>query len=153
MPHPVDVTPPKDDADYFERMHKSIFSAGLNWSVVEKKWPSFKKPFAAFSPDKVAKFTEADVKKLMKDEGLIRNEKKIRATIDNAKEFVRIRAEFGSFKKYIGTFGKDESRLQSDLQARFRHLGPSSSRTFLWSVGYPLTPTTEERNWMAGHGQ
>jgi 3-methyladenine DNA glycosylase Tag len=152
MPHPADVTQPKNDADYFARMHESIFSAGLNWNVVEKKWPNFEKPFAGFSPDKVARFTEADVGKLMKDDGLIRNEKKIRATIYNAKEFVKVREEFGSFKKYLSTFGKDETRLQNDLQAWFHNLGPSSSRTFLWSVGYPLKPTPEERKWMAGHG-
>jgi 3-methyladenine DNA glycosylase Tag len=153
MPHPADVVPPKNDEDYFGRMHKSIFSAGLNWSVVEKKWPSFQKPFAGFSPDKVARFTESDVKKLMGDEGLIRNEKKIRATIHNAKEYVKLRDEFGSFEKYMRTFGKDEAKLLADLQIRFHHLGPSSARTFLWSIGYPLKPTPEERKWMAGRGE
>lgn len=129
---------------------KSIFSAGLNWSVVEKKWPNFAKPFVAFSPENVSTFTEKDIKRLMADEGLIRNEMKIRATIYNAKQFVIVREEFGSFKKYIDSFGKDETKLQEDLRARFHHLGPSSSRTFLWSVGYPLTPNAEEKKWMAG---
>ena len=74
----------------------------------------------------------------MKDVGIVRNEKKIRATIYNAREFGRLRSEFGS-SKYISSFEKDEELLQEDLQKRFRHLGPSSTRMFSWYVGYPLT--------------
>ena len=147
----MDVTPPKDDADYFGRMHKAIFSAGLSWAMVEKKWPNFTKPFEDFHPERIAKFTQTDVKRLMNDQGIIRNEQKIRAVVYNAKEFVRLHSEFGSFGKYVGSFGKDEERLLGDLQARFHHLGPSSARMFLWSVGYPLTPTAEEKKWMASH--
>jgi DNA-3-methyladenine glycosylase I len=143
------VTPPKDDAEYFERMSRAIFTAGLNWSVVEKKWPNFRKAFAAFSPEKVSKLTEKDVKKLMGDVGIVRNEKKIRATINNAGEFVSLEKEFGSFKGYVASFGQDEKRLQEDLQEKFKHVGGSTARMFLWSVGYDLTPTAEEKKWMA----
>ena len=50
------MKPPKDDAEYFERLTKSVFTAGLNWTVVENKWPDFQKAFAQFSLPKVAKF-------------------------------------------------------------------------------------------------
>jgi DNA-3-methyladenine glycosylase I len=149
MPPGRKVTPPKDDADYFERMSKALFTAGLSWTMVEKKWPNFRKAFAAFSPERVAKMTESDVKSLMGDAGIVRNERKIRATIHNAGEFGRVKKEFGSFKGYIASFGKDEGRLQEDLQERFKHVGGSTARTFLWSVGHKLTPTAEEEKWMA----
>ncbi len=52
------VTKPKDDAEYFERMTKTVFTAGLNWTVVDKKWPNLRKGFTGFAPPKVAKFSE-----------------------------------------------------------------------------------------------
>jgi len=149
MPHGEKVTPPKNDTEYFERMSKAIFTAGLNWSMVEKKWPNFRKAFAAFTPEKVAKLTEKDVKTLMGDTGIVRNEKKIRATIHNAGEFVSLKKEFGSFKGYVASFGKDEERLQEDLQEKFQHVGGSTARMFLWSVGHDLTPNAEEKQWMS----
>jgi 3-methyladenine DNA glycosylase Tag len=143
------VTPPKDDAEYFERMTKCIFTAGLNWNVVENKWPNFRKAFDSFSPAAVAKFTGRQVKSLTGDAGIVRNERKIAATVQNAEEFLRLQKEYGSFRGYLGSFGKDERRLQSDLQSRFEHLGPSTARMFLWSSGYELTPNAEEKKWMA----
>jgi 3-methyladenine DNA glycosylase Tag len=142
---------PKDDADYFDRMSKAIFTAGLNWKMVENKWPAFQKAFSGFSPAKVAKLTERDVTALMKNQGIVRNEKKIRATVENAKAILAIEKDFGSIKKYLDTFKGGEVKLQKDLQERFKHVGPSTARMFLWQVDYPLTPTKEEKMWMKGH--
>ncbi len=149
MPPGWKAAPPKDDSEYFERMSRSLFTAGLNWSMVEKKWPNFRKAFAAFSPEKVSKMTEKDVKTLMGDSGIVRNERKIRATVHNAGEVIELEKEFGSFNGYIASFGKDETRLVEDLQKRFKHVGGSTARMFLWSVGYKLTPTAEEKEWLA----
>ncbi len=132
-------------------MTKSIFTAGLNWSVIDKKWPGFQKAFAQFSPGKIARFTERNISALMEDTGIVRNERKIKATVHNAAEVLKLQKEHGSFAKYLSSFGNDEERLLSDLQEKFQHLGVSTARTFLWSVGYPLTPNAEEKKWMAGH--
>jgi 3-methyladenine DNA glycosylase Tag len=148
---PKNVKPPKSDDEYFERMTKSIFTAGLNWTMIENKWPNFHKAFAEFSLPKVARFSDKNVKTLMKDTGIVRNEKKIRATIHNAGEFLKLQKEFGSIKKFIDSYGKDEDRLQEDVQSKFQHVGPSTARTFLWSSGCQLTPNKEEKKWMAGH--
>jgi len=145
------VKPPKDDNEYFERMTKSVFSAGLNSRVVDKKWPDLQKAFSGFSLNKVAKLSEKNVKALMNDEGIVRNEKKIRATVHNANEFLKLQKDPGSFREYLESFKKDEDGLLADLQAKFKHLGQSTSRTFLWSVGYQLTPNKEEKKWMASH--
>ena len=149
MPPGWRIAPPKDDAEYFERMSRSLFTAGLTWAMVEKKWPNFQRAFAAFSPERVAKMTEKDVRSLMADAGIVRNERKVRATIRNADEFLTLPKEFGSFKGYLASFGKEEARLQENLQERFQHVGGSTARTFLWSVGYKLTPTAEEKKWLA----
>lgn len=143
--------PPKNDSDYFERMSQAIFTAGLNWRVVEGKWPNFRKAFSGFAPSSVARLSERDIRALMKEPGIVRNERKIRATIQNAKTILQLQKEHGSMRAYIDSFGKREAQLQENLQERFAHLGPSTARTFLWMVGYRLTPTKEERMWMKGH--
>jgi DNA-3-methyladenine glycosylase I len=146
---PWKVAPPKDDREYFERMTIHMFSAGLNWKVVENKKAGFDKAFSNFSPTKVAKFTLSDVERLMNDADIVRNEKKIQATIYNAARFLEVTKEYGSFKHYLDHFEKGEAKLQTDLQERFHHIGPSTARMFLWAVGYPLTPNKEEKEWMA----
>jgi 3-methyladenine DNA glycosylase Tag len=141
--------PPKSDDEYFERMTRALFQAGLNWKMIENKWPNFEKAFAHFSINKVAKFGDRDIEKLMNDQGIVRNESKIRSTIYNAQQFALLFKEFGSFKDYMASYKKNDAVLQKDLQSRFHHLGESSSRTFLWMSGVDLEPTAEERKWMA----
>ncbi len=151
MPPAWKASPPRDDSGYFDLMSRAIFTAGLNWSMVEKKWPNFREAFGGFSPAKVAKLSEREVKTLMNNPGIVRNEKKIRATVQNARTILDLEKEYGSVRGYIDSFGKQEGRLQEELQNRFKHMGPSTARVFLWMVGYPLTPTKEEKMWMKGH--
>src|SRR3989442_11809812 len=143
--------PPKNDDEYFERMTRSLFTAGLNWKVIEKKWPNFQKAFDGFSISKVARFSDKDVKKLMNDTGIVRNEKKIQATVHNAGEFLKLEKDFGSFQKYLNTFGKDEERLRESVQERFQHRGPSKARSVLGSSRCELPPNGDEKKWMSGH--
>jgi len=145
------AVPPKNDQGYLDLMSRAIFTAGLNWRMVEKKWPHFRKAFHDFSPEKVARLSERDVRALMQDPGIVRNERKIRATVENAKTMLDVAKEHGSVKAYIQGFGKREGKLLEDLQYKFEHIGPATARVFVWSVGYPLNPTEEERRWMKGH--
>jgi DNA-3-methyladenine glycosylase I len=145
------VSPPKSDDQYFERMTQALFQAGLNWKMIEDKWPNFEKAFANFSIPKVAKFGDKQIMNLMENQGIVRNERKIRSTIYNAQQSLIIEKEFGSFKDYFRSFGKDHAKLMEDLQSRFKHLGESSSRTFLWMTGVKLEPTAEEKRWMASN--
>jgi DNA-3-methyladenine glycosylase I len=98
--YPVGKRPASDDC-YFENMCRVIFQAGLNWNVIDKKWPTTRKAFVDFSIDKVAKFDDADLERLMKDEGLVRNRGKLQAIILNARQFQEICKQYGSFQKYI----------------------------------------------------
>ena len=151
MPNPGKVSVPQDDDEYFERMTRALFAAGLNWKMIENKWPNFKKAFLGFKLAKVSKLSEREIRKLLADTGIVRNEKKIRATVYNAGKFILIGKEAGSFEKYLKSFGKDEERLQIDLRERFHHLGPSSARMFLWLSGYKLTPNADEKAWISSH--
>ena len=128
--------PPNDDK-YFENMTRVIFQAGLGWKMIDKKWPNFKKAFASFSVDKVAQFGDVDLKRLLRDEGIVRNQVKIDATIQNAKEFKKIRKQHGPFQAYLDSLDKSNNYalVIKELGKRFKRLGPSSARIFLYSVG------------------
>ena len=133
--------PPNDDA-YFENMSRVIFQAGLNWKVIDKKWPTTKKAFAGFNVEKVARFTNADVERLLKDEGIVRNRGKIQAIIQNAVQFGEIKNQCGTFKKYIDSLDKSKNYagVVKELTGRFKWLGPSSASTFLYTVGEEIEP-------------
>ena len=128
---------PSKNSKYFENMTRVIFQAGLNWKVIAMKWPDFQAAFANFDPAKVANFSEAKVQQLMSDTTIVRNEAKIRATINNAEVFQEIAAESGSFRKYLESLLATEEldKTTKILQKRFSRLGKTSSHIFLWSVG------------------
>src|SRR5439155_24614016 len=113
--------------EYFERMTRLLFIANLKWKVIETKWSNFQKAFSGFSIIKVARFSDKDVKKLMTDTSIVQNEKKIQATVHNAGEFLKLEKDFGSFQKYLNTFGKNEERRLEAVQERFQHVGPSTA--------------------------
>lgn len=125
------------DNDYFENMTRIIFQGGLNWKVIENKWPYFQKVFRNFSVNQVSKFDDSVVEQLMEDKGIVRNRSKIIGTILNAKEFQLIKKDFGSFKKYIGSLDKSNnySNVIDVLSKRFSRMGPSSAKIFLYSIG------------------
>ncbi|MEM1540118.1 MAG: DNA-3-methyladenine glycosylase I [Candidatus Bathyarchaeia archaeon] len=131
-----DRKPPNDDA-YFENMTRVIFLAGLGWRMIDEKWPNFEKAFKNFSVDEVAKFGDDDVKRLISDAGIVRNRAKIMAIISNAKQFQNIRKEYGSFKSYLDGLDKSNNYASAikELSKKFKRLGPSSARIFLFSVG------------------
>lgn len=133
--------PPNDDA-YFENMTRIIFQAGLSWKMITGKWLNFKKAFADFSVDKVAKFDHSDLARLMADKGIVRNKRKIEATVNNAKEFQKIKKKSGSFQLYLDSLDRsqDYALVIKELCKRFQRLGPSSARLFLYSVGEKVHP-------------
>jgi DNA-3-methyladenine glycosylase I len=132
---------PSTDEAYFENMCRVIFQAGLNWHVIDGKWPSIKKAFANFNIDKVASFTQADVEKLMKDPEVIRNKGKIQAIIQNAQNFKFIEKQYGSFQKYLDSLDKSNnySNVITDLVNKFKWLGPPSASLFLYTVGEKIS--------------
>jgi DNA-3-methyladenine glycosylase I len=96
--------PLHDDRKLFEFITLDAFQAGLSWSTIINKRENFRKAFDNFEAEKISKYGEAKIRKLLNDEGIIRNKLKIYATIENAKLFLKLRKEFGSFDKYIWQF-------------------------------------------------
>jgi DNA-3-methyladenine glycosylase I len=96
--------PVHNDRKHFEMLVLEGFQAGLSWLTILKRRTNFKKAFARWDWEKVSRFTTADIDRLMRDRGIIRNRLKITAAISNAKRFIEIRKEFGSFDRYIWKF-------------------------------------------------
>lgn len=96
--------PVHDDRTWFEFLTLEGAQAGLSWETVLKKRDRYRQLFAEFDPAKVAKFTEEKVEKLLTDPGIIRNRLKVAGTVKNAKAFLAVQKEFGSFDAYIWRF-------------------------------------------------
>ncbi len=96
--------PLHDDRKLFEMLILEGFQAGLSWITILKKRANFRKAFARFDAEKIARFTKRDVARLLKDEGIVRNRLKIEAAIINAQCFLDVCEQLGSFDKYIWQF-------------------------------------------------
>lgn len=101
--------PVHDDQKHFEFVVLESAQAGLSWEIILNRRENYRKAFAEFNPAKVAKFSEKKILSLLKNEGIIRNQLKIRATVTNAQAFLNIQKEFGSFDRYIWGFVKNKT--------------------------------------------
>lgn len=99
----------RDDQKQFEFLSLEAFQAGLSWITILKKRENFRKAFDNFDYKKIALYNEDKIQSLLKDEGIIRNQLKIRATVNNAQAFMKIQKEFGSFSNYIWGFVNDKT--------------------------------------------
>jgi DNA-3-methyladenine glycosylase I len=117
--------PVRDDRRHFEFLILEGAQAGLSWSTVLNKRQAYRRAFADFDYERVARFTSRGVERLLKDAGIIRNRAKIESAIGNARSFIKIRDEFGSFDQYVWRFVDGRPR-----QNRFRRHGqvPATSR-------------------------
>ena len=97
-------TPAHDDKVHFEFLVLEGAQAGLSWSMILKKRPGYRKNFADFDAAKVARFTPARIEKILLDPSIVRNRLKVTATVNNAKRFLEVQNEYGSFDKYIWQF-------------------------------------------------
>ncbi len=117
--------PVHDDRKQFEFLTLESAQAGLSWLVVLRKREAFRQAFANFDPEKVARFTAKRIERLLADPGIIRNRLKVTAAIVNARKFLEVQREFGSFDKYIWRF-VDGRPIQNRI-ARIKNL-PATSK-------------------------
>ena len=96
--------PVHDDRKLFEFLILEGAQAGLSWTTILKKRPNYRKAFDGFRPEKIARYGKPDIRRLLADAGIVRNRLKITAAIENAKAFLAVKEEFGSFDAYLWTF-------------------------------------------------
>lgn len=144
--------PVRDERGLFERLSLEAFQSGLSWATILRKRPAFRAAFADFDPDAVAAFGDDDVARLLADAGIVRNRRKIEATIANAQATVALRADGGlpafiwSFRPArtprprtvaeVPTTSPESVALAKELRARgFRHVGPTTMFALMEAVG------------------
>jgi len=103
--------PVHEDRTHFEFLILEGAQAGLSWATVLRKREAYRKAFAEFDPEKVARFNPAKIEKLLQNPGIIRNRLKVESTVANAKAFLKLRDEFGSFDAYIWRFVGGKPKL------------------------------------------
>jgi DNA-3-methyladenine glycosylase I len=145
--------PNHDDRTLFEFLILEGAQAGLSWEIILRKRANYRTAFDNFDPRLVAKYDQRKIKKLLADAGIIRNRLKINSAVLNAKAFLAIQKEFGSFDKYVWRFVKDRTikrkrsavaqahtaesdALSSDLLSRgFKFVGSTICYSFMQAVG------------------
>jgi DNA-3-methyladenine glycosylase I len=140
---------PKGLADYLEVMTKSAFQSGISWRVIDAKWEGFREAFHGFDPELVASLEPPDVDRLAADTRIVRNRKKIEATVHNARTMLDLDREHGGFKRYLRSHGGFDETV-ADMRKRFKFLGDTGAYFFLYCVGEKV-PSHDQ--WMAAHGQ
>ena len=137
---------PADDAGYLEELTKAIFQAGFSWRVIRDKWPNFQRAFDGFQVEAVAGYGEPDVERLVSDASIVRNRRKLEATIHNARTMWDLSQQHGTFHAYLRTLdGMDYAERRKELSKRFKNLGPTGVFVFLWCVDEEV-PDWEDRN-------
>ena len=154
--------PVHDDRTHFEFLILEGAQAGLSWDTVLKKREHYRAAFDAFDPAKIARYGEADVARLLADAGIIRNRAKVAAAIGNAKAFLDVQREFGSFDSYVWPFvggepikhrfkprsqlpanSAESDALSKDLKRRgFKFAGPTICYAYMQAVGMVNDHTT-----------
>ena len=116
--------PVHDDRTFFEFLILEGAQAGLSWDTILKKRDAYRQAFDNFEPEKVARYTQRKLDALMKNEGIVRNRLKIASSVANAKAFLKVQKEFGSFDKYIWQFVGGKPKVN-----RPRKLGDVPAKT------------------------
>jgi len=145
--------PVADDVRLFEKLSLEGFQSGLSWLTILRKREGFRKAFKGFDPDKVARFGEKDVQRLLTDASIIRHRGKIEAVINNARRMVELRDTEGSLAAYVWRFEPDTPRqtgpdgelvsqtdestaMAKDLKKRgWRFVGPTTAYAFMQAMG------------------
>ena len=109
--------PVHDDRKQFEFLVLESAQAGLSWSTVLNKRDGYRRAFADFDPEKVARFTDRRIERLLQDPGIIRNRLKVRAAVRNARAFLQVQEECGTFSQYIWQFVDGQPRPESLVAA------------------------------------
>jgi DNA-3-methyladenine glycosylase I len=102
--------PVHDDRLLFEHLMLDGFQAGLSWRTILNKRENFRRAFDGFEPERIARYTKRKIERLVADSGIVRNRQKIEATIGNARAYLRLREEVGSFDTFLWQFVGGETR-------------------------------------------
>jgi DNA-3-methyladenine glycosylase I len=124
-------------ADYFDVMCKAVFQSGMSWAVVKVKWPGIRAAFRGLDPEVLVDFSPDEIDALCADPRVIRNRRKIEATVENARRMLELSDQHAGFGEYLRSHGGFEETV-ADLRKRFKFLGDFGAYYFLYVVDQPV---------------
>ncbi len=134
MPEAPQQITPTGLADYLEIMTKAAFQSGISWRVIEAKWDGFREAFEGFDPHAVAELAPDDVDRLVTDTRIVRNRRKIEATVHNADTMLRLDAGEGGFVGWLRSFESYDELVEA-IRKEFKFMGPTGIYYWLYVVG------------------
>ena len=155
--------PEHDDRALFEKLVLDGFQAGLSWITILRKRDNFRRAFDGFDPERIARYRQAKIASLLQDPGIVRNRLKVEASVANARAYIALRRETGSFDGYLWSFvgggpiihayrsaaelparSAESEAMSRDLARRgFRFVGPTICYAFMQAVGMVHDHTTD----------
>lgn len=140
--------PPRVDAqdagDYLAVMTRAVFQGGISWNVVNAKWEGIQRAFHGFDAERVAELAEPEIDAIASNPEVIRNRRKIEATVSNAARLLEIEDEYGNVGAFLTSFPDYESKVKA-LRENFKFLGETGCYYFLYVVGQEVPPHDEWR--------
>jgi hypothetical protein len=144
---------PKEGADYLNIISRAVFSAGLSWASIDAKWDAFEEAFCGFDPARVAAFDEATIRNLAEDPRLLRSERKMAATVENAKALLALEREHGSIRSWLDSFSH-YADAANDVGKRFKYLSKTfGAYYFLYIAGAKFRDFPSFEEWSAQTGE
>jgi DNA-3-methyladenine glycosylase I len=125
----------KDNTLLFEYLTLEIFQAGLSWKTILHKRENFREAFDHFDINKIAAYSEAKIEELMQNAGIVRNRRKIEATIKNAAICMNLIEQYGSFSSFLETLPEENIEKQKELKKVFKHVGLTTAESFFMATG------------------
>lgn len=126
-------------ADHLAVMTRAIFQAGVSWAQIDAQWERLVEAFERFDPRRVARYDDADIRRIMKTPRIMHSERKIRAAIANAKTMLALDREHKSFRAYLRSHDS-YADLAADLRRKFKYVGDVSAYYYLFRVGEKVPP-------------
>jgi 3-methyladenine DNA glycosylase Tag len=134
----------REPGDYLNVMTRAVFQGGISWNVVNAKWDGIQQAFHGFDAYCVADMTELDIDRLAIDPRVIRNRRKLEATVANAQRLIELDELHGGFRNYLSSFPDYPAKVAA-LRKEFRFLGETGCYYFLYVVGEEVPPHDEWR--------
>ena len=137
--YPMDHDAPEQIAphslnDYLEVMTKAVFQSGLSWKVVSNKWPGFQAGFKGFDVASVATMGESEIDTLATDTAIVRNRRKIVATVHNAQRLIELDEKYDGIRNYLRSHG-DFYVVLKDVRKQFKYMGDTGTYYWLYVLG------------------
>ncbi len=133
---------PQSLNDYLEVMTKAVFQSGLSWSVVTGKWPGFQAGFQGFDVAAVAGLGELEIDALAADAAIVRNRRKIAATVHNAQRLIELDEEYDGFRNYLRSHENFEAVLK-EVRKQFKYMGDTGTYYWLYVLGEEVPDYSE----------